>query len=300
MIQGICTLCLILSSIFISKAQSSSSISKSIYFDVDSYENNIEKNFSSLLANKNACLNMSDAQNQMVQKSAAIVELSRVEKKEKKLGQHELAENLRNSTVTFLIGVDCGNCSNLHILYASGYILSEDGIVATNYHVVEGYLDTTQGQNVAMAIGTVEGKVYLVTEILSTDEDGDLAIVKVDMRDDILQPLAIGDPALQGDEVFAMSHPYGLLYYFSKGTVVRNYTFKEYNSHNVLLPSMDITADYAGGSSGGPIVDIYGNLVATVSTTQSIFYNPRKSKKLQMVVKQTKPIVLLNRMIKLK
>ena len=59
---------------------------------------------------------------------------------------------------------------------------------------------------------------------------------------------------------------------------------------------MSITADYAKGSSGGPVVDDAGHVVGMVSTTESIYYGSRandpKDPKgpLQMVVKNCVPV----------
>lgn len=99
-----------------------------------------------------------------------------------------------------------------------------------------------------------------------------------------------------GDPVFVLSHPRKRFYFFTSGMVARNY-MKPLTTE-VKVPEMDITADFAAGSSGAPVVDNMGNLVGTVSTTYSIYYREKEKEDLQMVVKGTKPVILLKKMLK--
>ena len=55
----------------------------------------------------------------------------------------------------------------------------------------------------------------------------------------------------------------------------------------------EITADYGGGASGGPILDEYGNLVGLVSSTVSIYSDQQNMRNFQMAYKQTVPIFLV-------
>jgi S1-C subfamily serine protease len=64
-----------------------------------------------------------------------------------------------------------------------------------------------------------------------------------------------------------------------------------------------VTADYAKGSSGGPVVNEAGKVVGMVSNTQSIYYGPRgkdgdQQGPLQMVVKNCVPVKAVRVMIK--
>ena len=128
-----------------------------------------------------------------------------------------------------------------------------------------------------MSVQGNDGEVYLVNEIVASNQAADLAIVKVDTKGKKLKPLALGNTAKVGEEVFVLSNPAPMINYFTTGKVARNYLSPS-NKRN-RLPQTDITADYAAGSSGAPIVDRFGNLVCTVSATNSIYYNPQRTKR---------------------
>lgn len=224
------------------------------------------------------------------------ITLPLVKPRKKALESSEIASLIQPSFVAFASAYDCGNCHRAHLNTASGYIISEDGLIVTNYHVIEGYIANKIGKNLAMSIRTHDGDVFLVKEIISSFKDGDLAIVKVDTKGKKLTPLPLGNTAEVGDNVFVLSNPAPMINYFSTGKVARNYLSPI--SKTDKLPQTDITADYAAGSSGAPIVDQYGNLISTVSATRSIYYDMKEQRNLQMVVKNTKPVILLKELIK--
>lgn len=290
--------CILISTMGSVDAQSKHYLTDDVYFETDLYKSDVVKSISKLLSIKSPHLDTLAATVQLEKKIGAVIDLKRVPKKQIILEAHELANTLRKSTITFLSAY--GHYTDLHVSFASGYVLGEDGIIVVSDQIVSAFIKQKLGQNLTMAIGTEDGKVYLVTEILSSNPAIDLAIVKVDTRGDKLFPLALGNRALQGDEIFVMSHPKEMLYYFSQGIVARNFVQKQYENQSLIFPTMDITADYAAGSNGGPIVDVYGNLVATASTTESIYYYPEEEKSLQMVVKHTSPIILFDDIIKFK
>ena len=79
--------------------------------------------------------------------------------------------------------------------------------------------------------------------------------------------------------------------------VSRYNAFRE-NNRNVRR--MSITADYAKGSSGAPVLNNNGEVIGVVSSTNSIYYNKVKGREenLQMVVKNCIPINALRRLFK--
>src|SRR5699024_1706805 len=215
----------------------------------------------------------------------------------KPLSSAEVFRRVRKSTVIFASVHQHEDSGETHVSPATGYIIDASGLCVTNYHVLEGYADFEL--NRSMQIRTYDGKAYPVVDILAASKENDIAIVKVGLNGDRLTPLPLGDTAPIGSTVYAVSHPKGMFYYFSDGVVAGNY---QNNRHADSLDNgnnfkMLITADYAAGSSGGPIVDAHGNLVGTVSSTRSVYYNPRKQQNLQMVFKNTIPVKALKALI---
>ena len=216
------------------------------------------------------------------------------------LSGEEIAKRLKQSMVVIADAYLCGRCDQTHIGPSSGYVIDEAGIVVTNHHVVENFAKPqTDGQSkLSLQIMTADNQVYAVTEVLSSNPDLDLAILKVDVGNNKLVPLPIGHDVELGAEVFVLSNPHMMFNFFSKGIVARKYSRHSYFGSKETFPEMEITADYAAGSSGAPVVDNKCNLVSTVSTTRSLYYDTRKKTELQMVVKGTRPVIGLRELLK--
>ena len=91
-----------------------------------------------------------------------------------------------------------------------------------------------------------------------------------------------------GDPVWVISHPASTFYYLSHGIVGRRFVQSRRGREIELL---DITADYARGSSGAPVLDATGAVVGVVRSTRSIYYeeDDGQQKNLQMVFKHCVP-----------
>lgn len=227
------------------------------------------------------------------------VEIKKVKVPQRELTAEEIAEKAKLSTVIIGSAYECGNCSKTHVNTASGYVIDEDGIIVTNHHVVQGYASDAKGK-LSFRVMTASGESFPVTEILSCSPEKDLAVIKINTGGKKLTPFSLGEPARPGADVFVMSHPNGMFFFFSKGIVARNYLKQQEPNSTLGYPEMEITADYAAGSSGGPVLDSRGCVVGTVSTTSSIYYRPEQQKDLQMVVKGTKPVISLRDLLILK
>lgn len=190
---------------------------------------------------------------------------------------------------TLIVGLDynCGNCHEVHNSFSSGVILTETGICITNHHVLENLIKKDTKRDSAYYVSTVDGKVFPIIDILSYSEEADIAVFKINTMGQKLQPLSLGSPALTGSTVYALTNPVNNFYFFSTGMVSRNVSYK---ANEPMLNRMEITADYAKGSSGGPILDNKGNLIGIVSTTRSVYYEEKPQKNLQMVFKSVIPV----------
>ena len=170
----------------------------------------------------------------------------------------------------------CGNCDNFHANCASGFVISEDGLAVTNYHVVESSNNTT------LVARTHDGRVVPVLEVLAANEADDVAILRLG-GDEPFTALPIARDAEVGERVHAVTHPNGRFYTYTSGELSR--FFMEPRRRGPGVRRMQITADYAKGSSGGPILNDRGQVVGMVSSTNSVYYNENNGvqENLQMV-----------------
>jgi S1-C subfamily serine protease len=153
----------------------------------------------------------------------------------------------------------------------SGFVYDTDGNIVTNYHVVEGATDV----EVDFASGF---KTY--GTVIGTDLDSDLAVVKVDVPDEQLVPLPLGDSdqLRVGQTVVAIGNPFGLNGTMTTGIVsALGRTLDSLNTapSGGFFTAGDIIQTDAAinpGNSGGPLFNINGEVVGinrAIRTTSS-------------------------------
>ncbi|MBT5883732.1 MAG: trypsin-like peptidase domain-containing protein [Planctomycetaceae bacterium] len=173
----------------------------------------------------------------------------------------------------------CGRCERWHDRSAGAFVLTADGAIVTNYHVVEGPRDDER----AMVATTSTGEVYPVKELLAASETDDVVILQLALPRGVqLQPAKVAQRSWPGEDAIVISHPVGRFYSLTKGTVSRNATLRmKAGASNRMF----ITADYAKGSSGSPVFNSLGEVIGLVSSTESIYYTQTNDvqKNLQMV-----------------
>lgn len=137
----------------------------------------------------------------------------------------------------------------------SGFVLSKDGYILTNYHVVKGAETVT----VTMYNGDEFPAQYIGGE-----EDYDIAVIKVDGEN--LQPVTMGDSTLLnvGDRVLAIGNPLGELTFSQTGGMVSSVN-RAINVEGVFLNMIQTDASINPGNSGGPMFNQYGQVVGIVS-----------------------------------
>jgi len=169
----------------------------------------------------------------------------------------------RAAKASVLIGsaYKCDKCTKWHNTLASGFAVTADGVIATNHHVAAG----ATGE--AMGVMTADGRFYPVVEILAADKAHDVALLRIDAKDLAFLPLRDDAPA--GSPIRCYSHPANTFGCLSEGVIARYFHMNEPERNGAVF--MQITADYARGSSGGPILDAFGNAVGMVASTSPVF-----------------------------
>lgn len=141
----------------------------------------------------------------------------------------------------------------------SGVIISKDGYIVTNNHVIDGAQKIT--------VKTSDGTEY-DAKLVGTDAKSDIAVLKVDAND--LTPAALGDSSKisVGDTAIAIGNPLGTL----GGTVtdgIISATSRELVVNNESMKLIQTNATINSGNSGGGLFDGNGNLIGIVQSKDS-------------------------------
>ncbi len=213
----------------------------------------------------------------------AVVDLARASRR--LVSPSDVYENCSASVVALGAIYKCTRCPHWHAGgTGTGWVIGREGEIVSSFHVF------AEGRNtnvVAMGALTRDGRCFPIREILAADRERDIAIVRIDARDLPRLPVEIRERV--GKPVSIIAHPSGDLFTFTQGHVSR-YMKRATESGGSPLDWMCVTADFAIGSSGGPVLNERGSVVAMVARTQTINADPHsESPTTQMVVKLTVP-----------
>ncbi|HXX23462.1 MAG TPA: trypsin-like peptidase domain-containing protein [Terriglobia bacterium] len=133
----------------------------------------------------------------------------------------------------------------------SGFIVSPDGIILTNYHVIEGASSAV--------VKLSNGAIFDVQGTLGVDDQGDLALLKVAGKN--LPPIALGDSdsVSVGDRLIAIGSPLGLESTVADGIVS---AIREESSGRKWIQT---TVPASPGNSGGPLISMQGEAIGVVT-----------------------------------
>ena len=131
----------------------------------------------------------------------------------------------------------------------SGFFISQNGEIITNRHVIE---DAYKAE-----IKASDGKIYQVADILAIDSEGDIAKLSIKLvQPKIFSPLALSTSVPQvGEKVLVIGNPLGLEQTVSDGIVS---AVRDIPSFGKII---QITAAISPGSSGGPVINMKGEVI---------------------------------------
>jgi hypothetical protein len=134
------------------------------------------------------------------------------------------------------------------VAQGSGFLVSNDGRVVTNYHVIQ--------HGSSAVIKLPDGAFYVVDGVLAADKVRDVAVIKVHGNNFRTVPLGNSDRLQVGEEVVAIGNPLSLESSVSNGIVSGIRTIEEEGGK-----LLQITAPISPGSSGGPLFNMTGEVV---------------------------------------
>ena len=142
----------------------------------------------------------------------------------------------------------------------SGFIISDDGYILTNFHVID--------DSSSITVALYDGKEYKAT-LVGYDESNDIAVLKIEAEG--LSPVVLGnsDNLNVGDSVIAIGNPLGeLTFSLTAGTISakdREVTFSGGITMNLLQTDCAINS----GNSGGALFNMYGEVIGVTNAKYS-------------------------------
>jgi S1-C subfamily serine protease len=178
----------------------------------------------------------------------------------KPLAGPELWRLARASYVRVGFYYQCKNCDQWHLNLAGGYAIAAGGIVATCHHVI--VPDEHEMKAGFLICADEAGRVHIVHEVLACDPDTDVAILRTGAE---LPPLPLRTAVVPGEKVFLFSDPMGTRGFFSDG-IVNRFASEPVEGKATRRVVVDVSTDWAPGSSGAAVIDECGNVIGHVST----------------------------------
>ena len=144
----------------------------------------------------------------------------------------------------------------------SGFVYSDDGYIITNNHVIDNAKKVT--------VTFLDGESY-IAQIIGTDSDLDLAVLKVQTGSTYLQPIPIGDSSQLkvGQEIAAIGNPFGLSGSMTSGIISQMGRLLPQDSGYSIPDVIQTDAAINPGNSGGPLLNMKGEVVGINTAIQS-------------------------------
>lgn len=151
---------------------------------------------------------------------------------------------------------------------SSGFFISADGMAITNYHAID--------QSIKAVVTLSSGEKYPVERVLFYDAEIDIAVLRISTTSVDKHttpgfpylPIASRDTLRAGDEIYTIGNPLGLGLAISDGII--SDVSREVEGYG--LPCIMSTADISQGSSGGALLNVYGQAVG-VTTGAYVYGN---------------------------
>ncbi len=164
-----------------------------------------------------------------------------------------------------IVEVSCQTVTNENgmmtegVFTGSGFLISQDGYIVTNYHIIEG------AQSVE--ISTADGKVY-AAQIVGVDEGNDFALLKIEAEGMPCVEFGSSDALVIGDQVVAIGYPLTsgsptltVGYISAKNRVI--------TTEGRTISMLQTDAAINSGNSGGPLLNMQGQVIGITTAKSS-------------------------------
>ncbi len=155
------------------------------------------------------------------------------------------ATELFNQSIKYVGEIITYDRSGGEIALATGFVISSDGKIVTNYHVIEDAYSATI---------CIDETTYNITHVLAYDSTLDLAILKIDATDMYAANICKKTVNV-GETVYAIGSSRGLTNTYSQGIITYADRIVDGVSH------VQHDASITHGNSGGPLINVYGEVI---------------------------------------
>ena len=161
---------------------------------------------------------------------------------------------------TQILGYNMFGQQTSNAVSGTGFVISEDGYILTNNHVIE---DAFKG-GYDVTVKFYDGSEY-TADIVGVEDDNDVAVLKIDAKG--LTPVTLGDSdqMLVGDTLYVVGNPLGELTYTMTSGIVSALDRAIATSANVSANMFQLDAAVNSGNSGGPVYNARGEVIGVVT-----------------------------------
>ena len=195
------------------------------------------------------------------QRESSVIDVAKVDTGKLMTAAEVYAANV-NSTVgiTTSVTTNFWGFQTTSAASGSGFILTADGYVLTNYHVIE--------SSNSISVTLYDGKSYDAA-LIGYDESSDIAVLKIDA--DGLTPVVLGDSdnLNVGDSVVAIGNPLGELTFSLTSGAVSALNREITLSNSVTMNLIQTDCAINSGNSGGALFNLYGEVIGITNAKYS-------------------------------
>lgn len=157
----------------------------------------------------------------------------------------------RKSDAVVLIAVESPDGDRL----GSGFAISRDGKIVTNYHVLKGARK--------VLVKLKNGSAFLPKRIINIDPAKDIAVIQIDKGTPVYFTLGDSNKATAGERVLTIGNPQGLESTVADGLI------SSIRMNDSGMKIFQISVPLSNGSSGGPLIDLNGEVIGITTAAMN-------------------------------
>lgn len=194
-------------------------------------------------------------------RARSVLELTQIDTSKKMTPAEVYAANVQSTVgITTSITTNYWGFQSTSAASGSGFIISDDGYILTNYHVVE--------DSGSISVSTYDGTTYEAS-MIGYDESNDIAVLKVEAENLPSVILGDSDNLNVGDNVVAIGNPLGELTFSLTVGYISAKDRQVTLSSNVTMNLIQTDAAINSGNSGGALFNLYGEVIGVTNAKYS-------------------------------